>query len=80
LSTATQCVRQVFPGSEIVEHLSEAKPSKVRITAETGGAKPIEIWSGRQQSLFAKNRQQREQSMAEIVKKLNELKGKIEHS
>jgi hypothetical protein len=78
LSTATQCVRQVFPGSEVVENRTEAYPVRVRITAETGGAKAIEIWSGRQQSLFAKNKKQREQSIAEIVKKLNELKGKID--
>jgi hypothetical protein len=80
LSTATQCVRQVFPGSEIVPHRTETYPIRVRVTAETGGEKAIEIWSGRQQNLFAKNRQQREQSIAEMVQKLNELKGKIDAS
>jgi hypothetical protein len=78
LSTATQCVRQVFPGSEIVENVTKAYPIRVRVTAEMGEKKATEIWSGRQQSLFAKNGKQREQSIAEMVKKLNELKGKID--
>jgi hypothetical protein len=73
-----QCVRQVFPGNEIVENRTEAYPIKVTVSAETGGKKAVEIWSGRQQSLFMKNRKQRDQSIAEMIKKLNELKGKID--
>lgn len=79
MSTATQCVREVFPGSEIVPNRTDAYPIRVVVTAETGGNKGgVEIWSGRQQNLFGKNRSKREQSMAEIKSKLNELKVKID--
>jgi hypothetical protein len=73
-----QCVRQVFPGNEIVENRTEAYPIRVKVSAEMGGKKAVEIWSGRQQSLFMKNRKERDQSIAQMVKKLNELKEKID--
>jgi hypothetical protein len=73
-----QCVRQVFPGNEIVENRTNAYPIKVTITAETGEKKGTTIWSGRQQSLFMKNRKERDQSIAAMVKNLKELKGEID--
>jgi hypothetical protein len=73
-----KCVREVFPGYEIVENRTEAYPIKVTITADMGEKKGTEIWSGRQQSLFMKNRKERDQSIAAMVKNLKELKGKID--
>jgi hypothetical protein len=79
LTTATQCVRQVFPGSEVVANRTEAYPIEVKIHAETGSKKKgVEIWSGRQQSLFQKNCKQRDKSMKDIVANLNILKEELE--
>jgi hypothetical protein len=38
----------------------------------------VEIWSGRQQSLFQKNCKQRDKSMKDIVANLNILKEELE--
>jgi hypothetical protein len=73
-----KCIREVFPGNEIVENRNKTYPIRVRVTAEMGEKKGTEIWSGRQQSLFMKNRKERDQSIAAMVKNLKELKAKID--
>lgn len=66
-------MKQAFPGAEIVQNCVDVYPVHVIVSAEVSGQK-MEVWSGRQQSLFGKNASQREKSMAEIGQNLADLK------
>jgi len=66
-------VQEAFPDSKVTANGTNNYPIKVIVTAEYGGQK-TEIWSGRQQSLFRKNGKQRDQSIAEIKRNLNDYK------
>ena len=72
-NTAATCVRTVFPGAEIIQDRVDVYPIRVIVTAHLNG-KNMEVWSGRQQSLFSKYYTEREKSMAEIIELLKGLK------
>ena len=77
LSTATQCVRDVFPDSKITPNVVDNYPIRVIVTATNGGGKEIEIWSGRQQDLFRKNASRRLQAIETIKTQLKEYQSKL---
>jgi hypothetical protein len=66
-------VKKAFPGAEIIEKCVDVYPVRVIVSAEVSG-QTMEIWSGRQQSLFGKNASQRTKTMAEIGQGLADLK------
>lgn len=72
-NTAASCVKNVFPGADIVQDCVNVYPIRVIVTAHLNG-KNIEVWSGRQQSLFSKYYSEREKSMSEITELLEGLK------
>jgi len=89
-STAEQCVRKVFPGSNIVANCVDKYPIKVIVTAElddeqqkaeqtASGKKNIVVWSGSQRNLFRKYSTQRRQSIEEITKNLQQLEEQLEY-
>jgi hypothetical protein len=67
----------VFPHAEIVKNRVNSYPVKVIVTAHVG-ATNVDVWSGRQQSLFQKNASQRKASISEIKKRLEDLKEDFE--
>lgn len=71
--TAATCVKTVFPGAVIIQDCVSVFPIRVIVTAIVNG-KEIEVWSGRQQSLFSKYFDERERAMAEIEGRLKEVK------
>ena len=69
-------MRGAFPESEIVENRVDAYPIRVIVTAEVDGnaKQPVEVWSGRQQDLFSKYAERRENAMRGIHSSLEDLK------
>lgn len=67
-------MRQVFPDSEIVPYRTNLYPIWVTVDADFG-EKTVQVWSGKQQKLFAKNRNKRNKTMDEIKANLESLKG-----
>lgn len=76
LTTTAQCVRQVFPDSKIIPNRTNTYPIQVTVDAEYGD-KTVQVWSGKQQRLFAKNRNKRIKTMEEIKMKLKSFKDGI---
>lgn len=66
-------MKEAFPGAEIVQDRVDNYPIRVIVSAEVNGQK-MEVWSGRQQSLFSKYTSERKQAMAAIVQNLEDLK------
>ena len=62
----------MFPDANVLSNRIDSYPIKVIITAQVGSTR-IDVWSGRQQSLFRKNASQRKKSIAEIKERLEEL-------
>lgn len=67
-------MRQVFPDSEIIPNRTGNFPIKVIIVAGFDDGKTVQVWSGKQQKLFAKNRSKRIKAMDEIKVCLEGLK------
>ena len=69
MATASECVREIFPGSSILPNRTAIDPANVKIVAEINGEE-VEVWSGSQISLFSKYQRRRAKSMAKIKEKL----------
>jgi hypothetical protein len=70
-------VKAVFPKAQIIEKRIDEYPIKVVIKADISGTK-LDVWSGRQQSLFRKNAAERNISIAAIQRNLEDLKGEFD--
>jgi hypothetical protein len=70
-----QCVKDIFPDSNIEPHVTDNYPIRVIVTAQLlANGTTVEIWSGPQQSLFRKNGVKRDQSIATIKSSLTKLR------
>jgi hypothetical protein len=67
-------VRDVFPEANITKNRTDNYPIEVIITAQKLDGNTVKIWSGRQQSLFKKNRSKRDEAVKVITANLNDLK------
>lgn len=77
MATAAQCVREIFPESEISIQRTTTVPIWVTITAtNTDDNKEIVVWSGKQQLLFEKYANKRTKTMARIKTNLRKLVSK----
>eukprot|EP00978_Attheya_sp_CCMP212_P034396 scaffold143861_cov60-Attheya_sp.AAC.2 len=74
LQTAKSCVRDVFPDANITKNRTDKYPIEVIITAQKLDGNTVQIWSGRQQSLFRKNKSKRDEAVKVITANLNDLK------
>ncbi|EEC49288.1 predicted protein [Phaeodactylum tricornutum CCAP 1055/1] len=72
-STAENCVKEIFPGSQIVANRTDRYPIRVIVSVEADG-KSVEIWSGSQRDLFQKYRANREKSVQAIKNNLTKFK------
>jgi hypothetical protein len=63
----------VFPQALVIKNCVDVYPIKVIVSGEVNGQK-LDIWSGRQQSLFRKYAKERTQSIAAIKAALEDLK------
>lgn len=75
--TAADCVKRVFPDASIHPNKVDVYPIKVTVNAKTESS-IVQIWSGRQQSLFRKNRANRDKSMQEMNAQLIDFKESLE--
>lgn len=66
-------MKAVFPKAQIIEKRIDTYPVMVVIQADLNGTK-LEVWSGRQQSLFRKNAALRNKSIEAIQESLEHLK------
>mmetsp|Transcript_34266 Transcript_34266/g.52616 ORF Transcript_34266/g.52616 Transcript_34266/m.52616 type:complete len:84 (-) Transcript_34266:282-533(-) len=73
LNTASECIRDVFPGAEIVADRTDNYPIRVVVKAQMG-AQSVPVWSGRQQSLFRKYAKERKKAISAIKTNLEDLK------
>jgi hypothetical protein len=76
MSTAAECVRDIFPDATIQNNRTENYPIRVIVTADVDG-KSIEIWSGRQQDLFRKYASKRSKCVEQMKKSLLDLKSNL---
>lgn len=76
-NTAASCVRDIFPDSELIVNMTDNYPIRIIVSAELDGKKKMDIWSGRQQELFGKNRSKRTKAIAEIKSNLQKLKSSL---
>ena len=78
-NSAASCVKQVFgPDATIIRNCVDAYPIRVIVSAEMQGIGKLELWSGRQQSLFRKYGEQRRKSMSDIKAILEDLKDEFD--
>ena len=66
------------PDATIIRNCVNAYPIRVIISAEMQGIGRLELWSGRQQSLFRKYGEERRKSMNDIKAMLQDLKDEFD--
>jgi hypothetical protein len=77
MSSAVECVREIFPQSSIKTIRLDKYPCKVIISTDAFGNKAQEVWSGKQKNLVEKMPKRRRKAMDAIRASLADLREEL---